>query len=100
MSSSVPSGDLGWIRDLLLQAVCTKGTESDGSSARDRSQSPEHGCIDLFSQILDLNVSLSRVSLIRWTGTFGASSRVQPRGPHGPASRTSLFSLPLADPKT
>jgi hypothetical protein len=45
VSSSVPSGDLGWIRDLLLQAVCTKGTESDGSSARDRAQSPEHDYI-------------------------------------------------------
>jgi hypothetical protein len=45
MSSSVPSGDLGWIRDLLLQAVCTESTESDGSSARDRAQSPEHDCI-------------------------------------------------------
>jgi hypothetical protein len=45
MSSGIPSGDLGWIRDLLLQTVCTEGTESDGSSARDRAQSPEHDYI-------------------------------------------------------
>jgi hypothetical protein len=32
--------------------MCTKGTEGDGSSARDRAQSPEHDYIDWSDQVV------------------------------------------------